>query len=59
VSHFRGALHYSDPISYDGRGWRADAPAAPLRPMTGEEYARMPPGTHDVHPADGTLRRKR
>jgi hypothetical protein len=38
---------------------RADAPVAPPRPMTGEEYARMPPGTHYVHPADGTVRRKR
>jgi hypothetical protein len=42
-----------------GVHWRADAPAAPLRQMTREEYARMPPGTHHVHPADGTLRRKR
>src|SRR6267378_3978396 len=41
----------------NGVHWRADAPAAPLRQMTGEEYARMPSGTHYVHPADGTLRR--
>jgi hypothetical protein len=43
----------------NGIHWRADAPAAPLRQMTGEEYARMPSGTHYVHPADDTLRRKR
>jgi tetratricopeptide (TPR) repeat protein len=43
----------------NGVHWRADAPAAPPRPMTGEEYARMPPGAHYVHPADGTVRRKR
>jgi tetratricopeptide (TPR) repeat protein len=42
-----------------GIDWRADAPAAPPQPTTGEEYARMPPGTHYVHPADGSLRRKR
>jgi hypothetical protein len=42
----------------NGVHWRADAPATP-QPMTGEEYARMPPGTHYVHPADGTVRRKR
>jgi tetratricopeptide (TPR) repeat protein len=42
-----------------GIHWRADAPAASARPMTGEEYARMPRGTHYVHPADGTLRRKK
>jgi hypothetical protein len=43
----------------NGVHWRADAPATPPRPMTGEEHARMPSGTHYVHPADGTLRRKR
>ena len=43
----------------NGVHWRADAPAAPLRQMTSEEYARLPSGTHYVHPADGTLRRKR
>src|SRR5882757_7143914 len=42
-----------------GIHWRADAPAASAQPMTGEEYARMPRGTHYVHPADGTVRRKR
>jgi tetratricopeptide (TPR) repeat protein len=43
----------------NGVHWRADAPAAPPRQMTGEEYARMPSGAHYVHPADGTVRRKR
>ena len=43
----------------NGIHWRADAPAAPLRQMTREEYARMPSGAHYVHPEDGTLRRKR
>ena len=43
----------------NGIHWRADAPAAPPPQMIGEEYARMPSGTHYVHPADGTLRRKR
>ena len=42
-----------------GIHWHANAPAAPPRQMTGEAYARMPPGTHYVHPADGTVRRKR
>jgi tetratricopeptide (TPR) repeat protein len=43
----------------NGAHWRADAPAAPPRQMTAEEYARMPPGTHYVHSADGTVRKKR
>jgi tetratricopeptide (TPR) repeat protein len=43
----------------NGVRWHANAPAAPLRQMTDEEYARLPSGTHYVHPADGTLRRKR
>ena len=42
----------------NGVHWRADAPAAPLPQMTGEEYARMSPGTRYVHRADGTVRRK-
>jgi hypothetical protein len=42
-----------------GVHWRADAPASPLPQMTGEEYARVAKGTYYVHPADGTLRRKR
>ena len=42
-----------------GIHWRADAPVAPPPQMTGEEYARLPSGTHYVHPADGTVRRKR
>ena len=43
----------------NGIHWRLDAPAAPPQQMTGEEYARMPSGTRYVHPADGTVRRKR
>jgi tetratricopeptide (TPR) repeat protein len=50
---------YEVECAANGIHWRADAPAASPRPMTREEYARMPPGTHYVHPADGTLRRKR
>jgi tetratricopeptide (TPR) repeat protein len=42
-----------------GIHWCAAASVAPPRPTTGEEYARMPSGTHYVHPADGTVRRKR
>jgi tetratricopeptide (TPR) repeat protein len=43
----------------NGIHWRADAPAAPLPQMTGEEYARLPSGTQYLHPEDGTVRRKR